>query len=235
MGNTKSLVTSTAALDEAYVKRLSERYRFKPSEIRTLHKYFAVIAGSVEDDGVIDMEEFQAALGFANSIFAERIFAALDEDESETLEFEEFCNGFYLLSPMSTKSEKVKFTFRIYDVNGDGCIDETELYMLLRDVIRSDAVSSVYFDDEHLRDWVSATYQSMCEPNVKEIRLQEYRKMVDRLPVVLQALTVPMNFLKDFEKSKFEKNYRERDAVKETVERAQSRRFSLVKKTDNEK
>lgn len=146
---------------------------------------------------------------------------ALDEDSSETIEFDEFCNGFYLLSSKSSKQEKVKFTFRIYDVNGDGSIDQEELYLLLRDVIRSESTSSVHFEDGHLREWVAATYKEICNGS-DVIRLPEFRKMVDQHPVVLQALTVPLNFLHEFDESKFQKK------VKETVTRTQSRRFSLI-------
>ena len=229
MGNAKSIV-ETRPLDDAAVKSLSEQYRFDVEEVRTLHKYFLVIAGSVEDDGVIDMEEFQAALGFCNSIFAERIFAALDEDKSETLEFDEFCNGFYLLSPRATKEEKIKFAFKIYDVDGNGCIDDNELFLLLRDVIGTDSSSGVYFDDSHLRDWVAATFAEVCPEGAKqEIRLTEYRQLCGRHPIMLQNLTIPLNFLHEFEESKFQRNYNSREAVKETVVRAQSRRFSVKK------
>lgn len=62
----------------------------------------------------------KAALGFSNSFYASRIFHALDEDGSATLEFNEFVRGFFLLSTRAPKEAKVDFTFRIYDVNGNG-------------------------------------------------------------------------------------------------------------------
>lgn len=91
MGNQKSLLADFRPLDDAAIAKLSGKYRFSKEEIVTLHKYgwpfrsdvvdslwdryFTVIAGSVEDDGVIDVQEFQAALGFTNSVFATRVFA----------------------------------------------------------------------------------------------------------------------------------------------------------------
>lgn len=145
MGNQKSLLADITPLSDEDIARYAQRHRFSNDEVVTLHKYFTVIAGSLEDDGVIDMDEFQAALGFANSKFAERIFVALDEDKSERLEFSEFVNGFYLLSPMASNDEKVRFTFKIYDVDGNGSIDQAELYTLLRDVIRSDTTVNIMF------------------------------------------------------------------------------------------
>lgn len=87
--------------------------------------------------GKIDVLEFQAALGFTNSTFAVRIFRALDEDGSDSLEFDEFVRGFYLLSTRASKTDKIAFTFKIYDVNGDGDIDKGELLQLLTDVVRA--------------------------------------------------------------------------------------------------
>jgi serine/threonine-protein phosphatase 2B regulatory subunit len=182
MGNHKSLLAHFEPLKGDEIEELCRRYRFKRDELVTMHKYFTVIAGSVEDDGVIDINEFQAALGFANSVFAKRIFSALDEDKSEKLEFGEFVNGFYLLSPMATNEEKVRFTFRIYDVDGNGAIDQEELFILLRDVIRSDTSVNVHFRDSDLRDWVEGTFVDICPVGKKTIELDEYRKMVEKHP-----------------------------------------------------
>jgi hypothetical protein len=41
------------------------------------------------------------------------VFAALDEDQSERLEFEEFVRGFFLLSPMASREEKVVFSYKV--------------------------------------------------------------------------------------------------------------------------
>jgi serine/threonine-protein phosphatase 2B regulatory subunit len=240
MGNNKSLLADFQPLNADEIEELCRRYRFTKEEIVTMHKYFTVIAGSVEDDGVIDINEFQAALGFANSVFAERIFCALDEDKSDKLEFGEFVNGFYLLSPMASKEEKVHFTFRIYDVDGNGAIDEEELFLLLRDVIRSDTSVNVHFRDSDLRDWVGETFAKMCPEGKKTIEMDEYRKMVEKhpgkspryfffvpladsgAPVVLQALTIPMNFLRDIEDEKWERKFLARAEVKQ-------RRMSVLK------
>jgi hypothetical protein len=70
----------------------------------------------------------------------------------------------------------------------------------------------------------------MCDEGTQTITLKEYQRMVEKTPAILQSLTIPMNFLKEFQKEKFEKNYKQREKVKETVERSKSRRFSLVKK-----
>jgi Ca2+-binding EF-hand superfamily protein len=52
---------------------------------------------------------------------------------------------------MATKQEKMEFTFKIYDVDGNGSIDEEELYLLLKDVIRSDKNVSKHFGDEQVK------------------------------------------------------------------------------------
>ncbi len=189
-------------------------------------RYFTVIAGSVEDDGVIDVGEFQSALGFTNSVFASRVFAALDEDGSERLEFEEFCYGFYLLSPMATREEKIQFSYKIYDVDGNGQISEEELFTLLRDVIASDTSVDIFFSDDDMRSWVASTFKDVC-PEKPSMTLEDYRKMVEKHPVVLQSLTIPTNFLREFEDDKWERQFTRRVTsvtnLKNSGERKQSK------------
>jgi hypothetical protein len=82
MGNSTSLVAPVEPLTAAEIGELQKQYSFKPTvrlapffflalsplffplpqEINTLHSYFSVIAGSVEDDGVIDMDEFHVSV-----------------------------------------------------------------------------------------------------------------------------------------------------------------------------
>lgn len=47
-------------------------------EIRFLKQKYTDLSGSILQDGVIDMNEFQSALGFKEAITAARLFNCLD-------------------------------------------------------------------------------------------------------------------------------------------------------------
>jgi hypothetical protein len=51
MGQNKSLLANIEPLKESLLVDLCAKYGFTTTEIEQLHKYYAVIAGSVEDDG----------------------------------------------------------------------------------------------------------------------------------------------------------------------------------------
>jgi hypothetical protein len=54
----------------------------KAEEVQVLYQIFKFISATNEDDGVIDMKEFQKAMGFQNSDIARRIFKVFDSTSS---------------------------------------------------------------------------------------------------------------------------------------------------------
>jgi hypothetical protein len=80
---------------------------------------------------------------------------------------------------------------------------------LLRDVVKTDASERpLVFSDKHLREWVDATYESVNAGDVMGLR--EYTQLVEMNPTILEALTIPMNFLHSSIDAKFEKKVRSR-------------------------
>ncbi|KAF9407006.1 hypothetical protein HW555_012822, partial [Spodoptera exigua] len=58
--------------------------------------------------------------------YAHFVFNTLDQDRSGLLSFEEFVTGLSILS-RGTLEEKLRWTFSLYDINGDGCITKEEM------------------------------------------------------------------------------------------------------------
>uniref|UniRef100_A0A8B9BTH0 NADPH oxidase 5 n=1 Tax=Anser brachyrhynchus TaxID=132585 RepID=A0A8B9BTH0_9AVES len=82
--------------------------------LRWVAKQFESIAGT---DRQIDLEEFKAALKVKESFFAERLFALFDSDGSGTISLEELLSALSLLVHGS-ETDKLRFLFRVYDVDG---------------------------------------------------------------------------------------------------------------------
>ena len=68
-------------------KKLSERTRFTPKELEMLYVKFKAVSNSEIEDDLIDLDEFEHALGLKKSGFVERIFAAFDKDDSKQIDF----------------------------------------------------------------------------------------------------------------------------------------------------
>ncbi|GFU45463.1 calsenilin [Nephila pilipes] len=66
------------------------------------------------------------------SQYAHYVFKAFDHDGSGTINFQEFVLGLSTIS-RGSPTEKLQWTFNLYDINGDGCITREEM----REIINS--------------------------------------------------------------------------------------------------
>lgn len=75
----KSLVKTTKCLSFSTIFDDTHPYWLvTANQIELLYQKYAEISGSVTEDGVIDLEEFQRALGFKESDCIRRLFGAFD-------------------------------------------------------------------------------------------------------------------------------------------------------------
>ncbi|CAF2504709.1 unnamed protein product [Rotaria sp. Silwood2] len=62
--------------------------------------------------------------------FCEHVFRAFDSDNSGKIDFKEFLQAINITS-QGTPDKKLDMAFRMYDCNGDGSIDETEMRRII--------------------------------------------------------------------------------------------------------
>jgi len=62
-----------------------------------------------------------------SSALIDNIFRVFDEDKDDCISFKEYINNLILMSPMASYDEKLKFSFNIYDKDGDGYISLDDL------------------------------------------------------------------------------------------------------------
>jgi Ca2+-binding EF-hand superfamily protein/ferredoxin-NADP reductase len=95
--------------------------------LQTLERAFARHGGK---DGAIDLVKLKAALGLRSDFLARRVLAAFDLDGDGLIQIEEFVAGARRLV-LGTDRDKLYFAFRVHDLNGDGSIDQAELYHMI--------------------------------------------------------------------------------------------------------
>ncbi|XP_029172007.1 uncharacterized protein LOC114941246 [Nylanderia fulva] len=108
------------------------------------------------------------------SQYAHYVFNTLDQDHSGLLSFEDFVTGLSILSRGSI-DEKLRWTFSLYDINGDGCITREEM---------TDIVTAVYelmgkfsdpnLDPEGVREKVDRMFQKMDGNRDGVVTLSEF-------------------------------------------------------------
>ncbi|EFC38422.1 predicted protein [Naegleria gruberi] len=169
------------------LKKLVEITHFDMDEIMKLYEQFISISSSREDDGVIDKNEFKEALGLKDSLFVDRMFSLFDGDNDGTIDVREFICGLSVFCEKGTIDEKLKFSFRIYDFDKDGCISKEELYKLLE---ASLVENSLGIPQEQLSSLVDATFAEADTDGDGKISFEEYRVLVTKHPTMIGNMTI---------------------------------------------
>ncbi|XP_017851884.1 Kv channel-interacting protein 4 isoform X2 [Drosophila busckii] len=115
---------------------LSRATRFSEDEIKRIYRGFKAECptGVVKEDTfkVIYSQFFPQ--GANPTLYAHYVFNTLDQDHSGIVSFEDFVQGLSILSRGSVE-EKLRWTFSLYDINGDGFITREEM---------TDIVTAIY-------------------------------------------------------------------------------------------
>ncbi|KAM9808053.1 NADPH oxidase 5 [Neosynchiropus ocellatus] len=181
---------------------------------------FENIAG---EDKEIDLDEFKTALKVKESFFAERFFSLFDSDGSSSISLDELLKALDLLIHGS-ETDKLRFLFQVYDVDGQtppqatpicrlyrcedlcsqcplrllhagsGSIDPDELRTVLKSCLRESAIS---LPDEKLDDLTMALFESADKDNSGAITFEELKAELENFPEVMENLTISAaNWLK---------------------------------------
>lgn len=144
------------------LKALCRATRFTEAEIKRIYRGFKAECPT----GVVREETFKGIYsqffpqGANTSQYAHYVFNTLDHNHAGLLSFEDFVTGLSILS-RGTLEEKLKWTFSLYDINGDGCITKEEM---------TDIITAIYdlmgkciepVDEATLKERVDHIFQKM--------------------------------------------------------------------------
>ncbi|XP_061378628.1 Kv channel-interacting protein 4-like [Danaus plexippus] len=145
------------------IAALRRATRFTEPELKRLYRGFKAECPT----GVVKEETFKLIYsqffpqGANTAQYAHYVFNTLDQDRSGLLSFEEFVTGLSVLS-RGTLEEKLKWTFSLYDINGDGYITKeemTEIVTAIYDLMGK--IVEPMIDDEAVREKVERMFQKM--------------------------------------------------------------------------
>ncbi|CAF1716318.1 hypothetical protein YC2023_113519 [Brassica napus] len=170
---------------------------FTVDEVEALYELFKKLSNSIIDDDLIHKEEFQLAL-FRNrnrkNLFADRIFDVFDVKRNGVIEFGEFVRSLGVFHPNAPVHEKIKFSFKLYDLRQTGFIEREELKeMVIALLHESELVLS-----EDLIEVMWIRYSITPQPDRKKdgkIDIDEWKDFVSMNPSLIKNMTLP--YLKD--------------------------------------
>lgn len=103
---------------------------FDMEELKRLGKRFRKL--DIDNSGSLSVEEFMTLPELQQNPLVQRVIDIFDEDQNGEVDFKEFIQGVSQFSVKGDKETKLRFAFRIYDVDNDGYISNGELFQVLK-------------------------------------------------------------------------------------------------------
>jgi Ca2+-binding EF-hand superfamily protein len=158
---------------------LERETHFNHHDLVALKKRFAAVSF---DDGFL-ARAWQLAQLPELSLFPliGRTLNHFNPDNSGELTFDEFARAMSALSGRATLEEKLRFTFDIFDPNGDGSMQSTELFTLLCTLVGN------RHNHENLQRIVDG-YMGRCPAGITFEVFQEFFDVSDLTKLTLNVL-----------------------------------------------
>lgn len=114
-----------------------------------------------------------------------RMIAIFDEDGGGDVDFQEFVSGLSAFSSKGNKEEKLRFAFKVYDIDRDGFISNGELFIVLKMMVGNN------LKDVQLQQIVDKTIMEADRDHDGKISFDEFTEMVENTDVSL-SMTLSM-------------------------------------------
>jgi len=105
------------------------------------------------------------------------MIAIFDEDGGGDVDFQEFVSGLSAFSSKGNKEEKLRFAFKVYDIDRDGYISNGELFIVLKMMVGSN------LKDMQLQQIVDKTIMEADLDKDGKISFEEFTRMVENTDV----------------------------------------------------
>ncbi|KAJ2162637.1 Calcineurin subunit B [Coemansia sp. RSA 552] len=168
MGNANSIA----------MEKLVDSTNFTAEEIQRLHKRFSKL--DKDNSGTIDKDEFLSIPQLANNPLSARLIDIFDTDGGGDVDFKEFITGLSTFSSKGDKEEKLRFAFKIYDMDRDGFISNGELFRVLKMMVGNNLTPV------QLQQIVDKTIRAADTNGDGKIDFDEFQRFVARTDVANQ-------------------------------------------------
>ncbi|KAF7117507.1 hypothetical protein CNMCM5793_006529 [Aspergillus hiratsukae] len=150
---------------------------FDRDEVDRLRKRFMKL--DKDASGTIDRDEFLSLPQVSSNPLATRMIAIFDEDGGGDVDFQEFVSGLSAFSSKGNKEEKLRFAFKVYDIDRDGYISNGELFIVLKMMVGNN------LKDVQLQQIVDKTIMEADKDRDGKISFEEFTEMVENTDVSL--------------------------------------------------
>jgi|EP00769_Ergobibamus_cyprinoides_P004517 serine/threonine-protein phosphatase 2B regulatory subunit len=157
---------SLALLSASDLEELQLASNFTQNEIKRLYKRFRRL--DKDGSGTISAEEFLMIPELCMNPLANRVIAIFDENRDDSVNFREFITALSVFSARGDREDKLKFAFRVYDIDGDGEISNGELFQVLK------MMTGDHLSDVQLQQVVDKTIMQADRSGSGSINFEEF-------------------------------------------------------------
>uniref|UniRef100_A0A1I8IND7 Calcineurin subunit B type 1 n=1 Tax=Macrostomum lignano TaxID=282301 RepID=A0A1I8IND7_9PLAT len=148
---------------------------FDMDELRRLGKRFKKL--DIDGSGSLSVEEFMTLPELQQNPLVQRVIDIFDVDQNGEVDFKEFIQGVAQFSVKGDKDAKLRFAFKIYDIDKDGYISNAELFKVLKMMVGNN------LKDEQLQQIVDKTIIFADKDGDGKISYEEFCDMVSGLDI----------------------------------------------------
>ncbi|EDW02416.1 GH19904 [Drosophila grimshawi] len=162
------------------------RTGFDKSSLARLEQLFRNTVGNEQE---IRREEFQKIVTSKNPFFTERVFQIFDKDNSGSISLQEFIDAIHQFSGQSA-DDKIRFLFKVYDIDGDGLIQHKELHDVIYHCIKENGME---FSEDQIEDLTSAMFEDADPHNSGEITYEALKNQLHKHGGLLENLSITID------------------------------------------
>ena len=158
MGNEASLPMEMCSNFDAY-------------ELRRLARRFKKL--DLDGSGSLSIDEFMNIPELQQNPLVQRVIDIFDEDGNGEVDFREFIQGISQFSVKGDKNIKLKFAFRIYDMDRDGFISNGELFQVLKMMVGNN------LKDTHYNKLLIKLFCSMTKMEMEKLVSKNFVRLLN--------------------------------------------------------
>lgn len=148
---------------------------FDADEIKRLGKRFRKL--DLDNSGSLSIDEFMSLPELQQNPLVQRVIEIFDTDGNGEVDFKEFIQGMSQFSVKGDKESKLRFAFKIYDMDKDGFISNGELFQVLKMMVGNN------LKDAQLQQIVDKTIIHADADGDGKISFEEFCQVVGSMDV----------------------------------------------------
>ncbi|XP_050535187.1 NADPH oxidase 5 isoform X2 [Daktulosphaira vitifoliae] len=187
------IITPTQIMELLSTITYSSRVRsgFDSENLKWLEQLFRQTVGNEME---IKRDDFNKILITKNPFFTERVFQIFDKDNSGTISLHEFLDAMHQFAGQSP-DDKIRFLFKVYDLDGDGLIQHRELQHVMRACMEENGMR---FSEDQVEDLTMALFEDADSESRGAItyealknQLQKHNGLLENLSISIDRWLVP--------------------------------------------